>query len=147
MELTGSREGMARRWGQRASCGFAVCVLLSSLACAPKQRIPLDVAPTATAVFLDKERLEEMPRELELRCDRDHTLLFKSEGHRSELIVLRSVLRGGKPRLEPADVRLRLTPLDPVRRELVIEGETELPRSSPASPAGTGGTTRDERLD
>ena len=98
------------------------CLMLGTLACAPKQRVPLDVAPAATSVYLDGEQLEEMPRELKLRSDRDHTLFFKSEGHRSELVVLRSGRREGKPRLEPAQVRLRLVPLDPTGRNLVIEG-------------------------
>jgi hypothetical protein len=98
------------------------CFLLGTLACAPKQRVPLDVVPAATSVYLDGEQLEEMPRELKLRSDRDHTLFFKSEGHRSALVVLRSRRREGKPRLEPARVRLRLVPLDPTGRNLVIEG-------------------------
>ena len=106
---------------------FVLCALLGTLACAPKQRVPIDVTPLGTAVYLDGQQLEAMPRELKLRSDRDHTLFFKSEGHRSELIVLRSGESDGKPRLEPARVRLRLSPLDPTGRDLVIESGDDAP--------------------
>lgn len=109
----------------RAAGSLAVCALLGAIACAPKQLIPLDVSPISTSVYLDGEQLDTLPRELKLRSDRDHMLFFKSEGHRAELIVLRSSLRDGKPRLDPARVQLRLAPLDPIRRELRIEQASE----------------------
>jgi hypothetical protein len=100
---------------------------MGTLACAPKQRVPIDVTPLSTSIYLDGQQLEAMPRELKLRSDRDHTLFFKSDGHRSELIVLRSDASDGKPRLEPAGVRLRLSPLDPTGRELIIESGEDTP--------------------
>ena len=112
-----------------------VGALLATPACAPKQRVPLDVSPITTAVFLDGEELEGMPQELRLRSDRPHTLMFKSEGHRTQMLLLRSVSIAGKPRLEPAAVKLRLIPLDATRRDLVIEPLSEAPpRVLPASP-------------
>jgi len=118
----------------------AACGLVGALGCAPKQRVPLDITPPTTSIYLDGEPLEGMPRELKLRSDQDHKLFFKSEGHRSELVVLRSSLHEGKPRLEPAGVRLRLIPLDPTRRQLVIEsgGEAPDPDVAAGSSAASG---------
>jgi len=118
----------------RAAGSLAVCALLGAIACAPKQLIPLDVSPISTSVYLDGEQLDTLPRELKLRSDRDHTLFFKSEGHRPELIVLRSSLRDGKPRLDPARVQLRLAPLDPIRRELRIERDESVSSGSSVPP-------------
>ena len=140
---TRTRAVAGRHWWYRASCGLAVCALLCASACAPKQRVPLDISPTTASIYLDGEPLEGMPPELMLRSDRDHTLFFKSEGHRSELIVLRSGMSEGKPRLQPASVRLRLAPLDLTRRELVIEAVDEAPdpplRRGEAGDVGTVG--------
>ena len=105
---------------------FAVaCGLAGALGCAPKQRVPLDVTPAATAIYLDGKPLEGMPSELKLRSDQDHVLFFKSEGHASKMVVLESGQHEGKPRLLPAEVRLRLNPLDPTRRRLIIESGDE----------------------
>jgi hypothetical protein len=134
MLLMESRVGGAQRRVGSGSRLLVVCVLLGSFACAPKQRVPLDISPSGTSIFLNGEELEEMPPELKLRSDRDHMLFFKSEGHRSELVVLRSKERDGEPHLEPSGVRLRLAPLDPTRRDLVIEAGPE-----PEAPPGKAG--------
>ena len=134
MACTRLRDGAAR-WGRRSAseslsgravlwlvvCA-AIWAVVGVLGCVPKQRVPLDITPIATHLYLDGEPVDGMPRELKLRSDQDHTLFFKSEGHRPELVVLRSSLHQGKPRLEPAGVHLRLAPLDPKHRQLVIEG-------------------------
>jgi len=96
-----------------------------ALGCAPKQLIPLDVSPAPSQVYLDKEPLEESPSELELRADRDHTLFFKREGYRSELVVLETREIDGKERLVPDRVELRLRPLRSGTRDLEVELEAE----------------------
>jgi hypothetical protein len=101
---------------------LVTCAFLAGFGCAPKQRVPLDVSPATAAIYLDGVLLDEIPPELKLRSDRDHKLFFKSQGHRSELVVLRSLEQDGKQTLEPAGVQLRLAPLDPTRRELSISG-------------------------
>jgi hypothetical protein len=101
---------------------------LWTAACAPKQRIPLDVAPRPATLYVDGEALESIPSELELRCDRAHVLFFKSDGHRPERVVLESVEVEGKPRLQPAEVHVRLSPAARGGRTLSVEP------AEPASP-------------
>ncbi len=79
-------------------------------ACAPKQRIPLDVGPGVVTVYLDSEKLESVPAEVELRADKGHVLFFRAEGYHRERVVLFSRQRDGKPHLEPAEVRVRMVP-------------------------------------
>ena len=107
------------RW--RRAAGWFLGVSLFALGCAPFQTVPLDVEPRESLVYLDGEIVLENPEVLKLRSDRDHTLLVKSEGHRGELVVLRSVLRDGDPVLVPAGVRVRLEPSRSNRREVQIE--------------------------
>lgn len=78
------------------------------VACAPKQMIPLDVSPQPVSLYVDGEELEETPDSLELHADRDHTLFFKREGYRSQMVVLRTEKVDDKDRLVPADVKLVL---------------------------------------
>jgi hypothetical protein len=95
-----------------------------ALACAPKQVIPLEVSPDAVTVFLNGEALAGAPVELELRSDRDHKLFFKREGYRPEMVVLRRAGSEDQPRLEPAEVRVRLAPLTGrAQKDLVVELE------------------------
>jgi len=95
------------------------------------QRVPLDVVPHSTSIYLDGEPLADRPGALELRSDRAHVLFFRSEGYRPEQVVLRTSESGGTPRLEPAEVRVRLTPLRPTTRDLDLEQES----AGPAAPA------------
>ena len=107
--------------------GFAALLGLLSMACAPRQQVPLAVYPPDAELFLDGEVLEQAPEVLDLRSDRDHTLFVKSSGYQSELVVLRSLKRPEKgPELAPESVAVRLKSLDPSGRELVIE-EAEAP--------------------
>ena len=103
-------------------------VLLLGVGCAPKQRIPLEVAPRPVTVFLDGEALEAVPEELVLRSDEPHVLFFKSEGYRPQRVVLESVEVDGASRLEPETVRITLLPVARAGRELVIE-----PSESPSA--------------
>ena len=130
MARIGFRKGIAPRmspWRWRVSSILVVSSLLGIVGCAPKQRVPLDVNPATVSIYLDGEALEEIPQELTLRSDRDHKLFFKSHGHRSALVVLRSVQGENEARLEPAAIRLRLVPLDPSRRELSVTGAEKRP--------------------
>lgn len=105
-----------------ASVGVSLCTLgFLGLACAPHQWVPVDVEPPSATVYLDGEALEDLPEELKLRSDRDHTFLVKSPGHRGELVVLRSVEQDGDSVLEPEGVQVRLVPTAARGRELIIE--------------------------
>ena len=59
-------------------------------ACAYRQTIPVDCVPEEVEIYVDGRMLDEIPEELTLRADEDHTLFFKGEGYRPELIVLRT---------------------------------------------------------
>jgi len=108
---------MHHRWIRAA----AILLLMLSAACAPKQRIPLEVAPRPATLFVDGEALESIPDELELRSDRPHVLFFKRDGYRSQRVVLETVEVDGRPRLEPDVVSIELAPAARGGRELVIE--------------------------
>jgi hypothetical protein len=102
-----------------------LAIVLSALfpGCAPKQQIPLVVSPQPVTVYLDREELEEVPEVLELEADRDHRLFFKRPGYRSQLIVLTTTEVDGKPRLEPADIRVELQQAIKTTRRLEVELE------------------------
>ncbi len=78
------------------------------LGCAPTQMVALHAGPEPLVLFVDGERLDRIPPELELKATADHTLFFQREGYRSQLIVVRTSEREGEPRLEPAAVQVRL---------------------------------------
>ncbi|MED5263247.1 MAG: hypothetical protein VX574_12695 [Myxococcota bacterium] len=102
--------------------GGVVLLTLVLVACAPRQQVPLTVDPPEAELYLDGELVEEPPEFLNLRSDRHHKIFVKSPGHRAELVVLRSVQRPEEaPALDPDSVYVRLEPLDPTGRELVIE--------------------------
>ena len=107
----------------RFQVGVAVAVLLvATAACAPKQRIPLDIGPGPVLLFVDGELTLEIPEELELRSDRDHKIFIKRDGYTPEMVVLESTERDGREQLEPAriDVRLEQRRGD---RDVLIEGD------------------------
>ena len=123
--LSAGRYSLVMRLRQVA--GFALLLGLISMACAPRQQVPLAVHPPDAELFLDGEVLEQAPEVLDLRSDRDHTLFVKSSGYQSELVVLRSVKRPEEgPELAPDSIAVHLKALDPSGRELVIE-EAEAP--------------------
>ena len=88
------------------------------------QLVPLRVEPDAVALFVDGRRVTPMPAELELRADRAHVLMFKREGYRAERVVLIASTGGSEqgPRLQPAEVSVRLAAIVPSASEVVIEG-------------------------
>ena len=83
-------------------------LLTGMTGCAATQMIGLDVAPERVVVFVDGERLEGVPREIELTSNRDHTLFFQREGYLSQLIVVRTTQVDGEPHLAPERVKLLL---------------------------------------
>ncbi len=103
--------------------------MLAALACAPLQRVPLDLSPEGVRVYVDGVRVERPPPAgLELRADRPHVLFFKKEGHRPQQVVLRAVdLAGGQHRLEPERVAIQLVPLVPRGLDLEVELEDQPP--------------------
>jgi hypothetical protein len=114
--------------GMHRLLGLGIAGLLLAAGCAPTQRVALAVAPAGAVLFVDGEALPAVPEAIELRSDRDHKLFFKSPGYRPELVVLRSQRVDGAPRLDPQDVRVRLTPVAPSGRDVRIE------RDAPAAP-------------
>ena len=109
--------------GMRIRSAVWLCLgcSLSALACAPFQTVPVDIGPAGSSVYLNGEVLDEEQREVKLRSDRVHTVLVKRDGHRGELVVLRSIEREGDPVLEPPAIRVRLKPVTSGRREVLIE--------------------------
>ncbi len=104
----------------------AAAIVLVALAFAcqvPLQRVPLRVEPDSVALFVDGRRVSPMPAELELRADRAHVLMFKREGYRAERVVLTASSGDSDeaPRLEPAEVSVRLAAIVPIASEVVIE--------------------------
>jgi hypothetical protein len=93
-------------------------------ACAPKQRVPLDLGPAPVELSVDGALAGEIPGDLELRADRDHKLFVKRPGYVPELVVLESREIDGRYGLEPGQVRVRLRPVagEP---DLEIEEEKE----------------------
>jgi len=88
-------------------CALAIAAAAALVACAPKQKIPLDCVPEDVAIYVDGTRLEKVPSDVELRSDRPHTLYFKGPDFVPELIVLNSEEVDGKDRLSPSEVCVR----------------------------------------
>jgi hypothetical protein len=128
LAIAGSEgEGRGARRSRRASAsllGIGLLVLAAA-GCAPKQVVPVDVIPAPSQVYLDKKPLDALPNELVLRADRDHTLFFKREGYRSELVVLETRKIDGEERLVPERVELRLRLLTSGTRDLEVELEAD----------------------
>ena len=103
------------------ACGVGVALCFVLVGCAPTQRVALDVGPEPVVLFVDGTRLEAVPPELELKATRDHTLFFKRDGYHSQLIVIRTREHDGDPRLEPAEVELRLRRIAVSEPEISVE--------------------------
>jgi len=114
--------------------GAALAAALLGLACAPKQRIPLDCVPRGVEIFVDEEALAGYPIWVELRADEAHKIKFRGPGYEPVLVVLDPVeseegsqlrvLELGRAAAEyPVDelcARLRFVP---VHKELEVELE------------------------
>ena len=97
--------------------------LALAVACAPRQRIPLDLGPGAVELYVNGERAEAVPQEVELRIDRDHKIFVKRPGYVPQLVVLETQEVDGEVALEPPQVRVRLHPVIGDRRIQIEEAE------------------------
>ena len=101
-------------------CALPIAAAAVLVACAPKQKIPLDCVPEEVVIYVDGNRLDEMPSVLELRSDQPHTLYFKGSDFAPELVVLTSEEVEGKAKLSPAEVCVKPRYIG-VKRELKME--------------------------
>ena len=100
-----------RFWSARSGLLLALAVGVVSLpGCVSRQWVPLDLGPAPVELFVDGERAEEIPPEIELRADRDHKLFVKRAGFVPELVVLETREIDGREALVPGAVRVRLRP-------------------------------------
>ncbi|HVH19445.1 MAG TPA: hypothetical protein VNF72_14180 [Myxococcota bacterium] len=128
-----------RRLGARSLAAAAVLLQTALLACAPKQRIPLEECVNEkVVVYVDGRMLEVSPAALELRSDQPHKLYIKRPGEPPYLVVLEPTPDGeGRPRLEPADPCKEIVAVG-VGRELTIEvDEEKAPAPRPESAPGS----------
>jgi hypothetical protein len=88
--------------------GLLLAVLVGLVSCASTQHIELVVGPDPVVLFVDGEALDVVPKTLELRANRDHTLFFQREGYRSQLVIVRTSEVDGEPRLTPEAVAIEL---------------------------------------
>jgi hypothetical protein len=94
-----------------------------SVACAPKQRVPLDCVPEEVTIYVDQEALEDRPESIELSTNRPHKIYLKGPGYEPRLIVLEpGEDENGEPTLSPEQVCVKLIRVD-VDRELTLEAE------------------------
>ncbi len=118
----------AMAWGRAWVC---VCALALG-GCAlifPFQRVTVDATPGDASIFVDGKVAGVSPQAPNLRADRDHAIFVKRPGYRPELVILRSLRDTGRPRLEPAAVKVKLLPVVPGH-----EVEVEVEKSAPAAP-------------
>lgn len=106
--------------------GVAGCALIF-----PFQRVAVQATPGDSAIFVDGKPIGVPPLSLNLRADRDHSIFVKRHGYRPELVIVRSLRDSGKPRLDPASVKVVLLPLTPGRE---VEVEVERPAPGEGSP-------------
>jgi hypothetical protein len=126
------------RRSRALACGAALAQVLL-LACAPKQRIPLDQCVSEkVVVYVDGRLLEVSPADLELRSDEPHKLYIKRPGESPHLVVLEPTPDSeGKLRLEPADPCKEVVAVG-LDRKLTIEVDEEEPPSPRSeSPPGS----------
>jgi hypothetical protein len=115
-------------------CGRRIRVLaivvLAAAGCASKQRIALDCVPREVTVYVDGRELGETPESIALRTDESHTVFFKGEKYRPQMVVLRSEEVEGEYRLSPPDLCGEAVFVE-VRPEVRIEVESQ---DSPGPP-------------
>ena len=90
--------------------------LVLFLGCAARQWVPLDLGPGAVELYVNGDRAQEVPPEVELRADRDHKLFVKKPGYVPELVVIETRVVAGRETLVPGGVRVRLLPIAGDRR-------------------------------
>jgi hypothetical protein len=83
------RRGAEASWARRALGGAAAAAALASaLACAAKQRVPLDCVPRGVEIYVDEELLAGYPVWVNLRADQAHKIKFRGPGYEPVLVVL-----------------------------------------------------------
>jgi len=104
-------------------------------ACAPNQRVALELEPMPVEVYVDGRRVEgETPEYVELAANRSHIVMFKREGYRSQQIAIQSTRTLDGYRLIPATIRVALRPADP--RGHSVQIELDDPGAEPGSDPG-----------
>lgn len=103
---------------------FAMFVLVGALAgCQiPMQSVPLHLDTSGARVFVDGVRVDSGAGSLTLRSDRPHVVHIERDGHQAQQVVLESRETPSGPRLEPAEIRVRLAPVVPTERQIQIQG-------------------------
>jgi hypothetical protein len=89
---------------RRTRPAATMALLLTVFGCASTQPIAIECVPEEVVIYVDGERIDGVPGEIELSRDRPHTLYFKGPGIEPELVVVDATTVDGKPRLEPAEV-------------------------------------------
>lgn len=111
------------RYSARCTALWWLLGLVCLAGCTATQMVGLDVGPEPLVIFVDGKRLAQVPPEIELTAESDHTLFFQREGYVSQLIVLRTAEVAGKAYLEPAQVKLQLRPDTATAPNLSVEVE------------------------
>lgn len=112
-----------RSRARAAQLAWIGVVAALSVACAPKQRVPLECVPEEVTVYVDQRALGEHPDALELRADEPHKIYFKGPGYEPQLIVLEPEYdENGEPRLAPDRICVELVAVG-VERQLDVEVE------------------------
>ena len=119
-----------RRWRRLVPW---LCVPALALACAARQRVPIDCVPEGVSVYLDGEALDVLPPSLDLDPERPHTLYLKGDETVPQLVVLESTEVDGEARLVPAEVCFHPR-VARARRELRIEIDSEAGADGSAAP-------------
>jgi len=134
--------GRSTRRGSRPGHAFGVWLAAigigASIGCAPRQKIPLDCVPREVDVYVDGERLDEIPAELTLRSDQPHTVFVKGPGIEPELVVLEHEEVDGRWLLSPPTLCVQPRLLE-VRRELEIEIDRDVSAAPPSDDDDAGG--------
>ncbi len=112
----------SRKW-VGVCAAFALVVAAFACHTPPVQRVRLHVEPADAQVFVDGAPLAAGTAWVELRSDRPHVVLSKRDGYRPAQTVLETRSVDGRPRLAPAEIRVRLEPLVPKESGFRIEGE------------------------
>ncbi len=98
--MVSARISSGLAWRRRL---ITIVALAPLCACAHQQTIPVACVPEEVEIYVDGRLLDDVPEELTLRADEDHTLYFKGEGYRPELVVLRTN-GDDDPKLTPSEL-------------------------------------------
>lgn len=117
----GSSGGSKRQWRPWLPAAGLLAVLALGCHTPPVQRVSLHIEPADARVFIDGKAVAPGTASAELRSDLPHIVLVKRDGYRPAQTVLETRSVEGRPRLDPAEVRLRLDPLVPKESDFRID--------------------------